>query len=319
MADVVVRVRGCSKLCEGNTNWCLAPLKLLLKSAHKIHLSIQTATYPSASFPLSQKTAVDFTTKPVFHSSVEPHHLTNAHLPDNSLHVTNQLHKRTSLDGLKNICGEYTWTTLLKEKTCDHETITPIKVTSLLCIRIENDTNEEIYTPKIEQEDWIEYIQRSIYEAMEKMENAKIRCWNKTHKRMKWRLALRIANLPSERWLVKAADWNPEFSSKYKTNGAIGRPRRRWEDDINEFLKLEKNEVENSIEGDNKYNKSWIKAAKDSGRWTLLENDCTMNAEERSEGNARLRRNTQSRPARCVNGVRLRDGSHNTKSKRRSK
>ena len=141
----------------------------------------------------------------------------------------------------------------------------------------------------------------------------------KTHKRMKWRLALRIANLPSERWLVKAADWNPEFSSKYKTNGAIGRPRRRWEDDINEFLKLEKNEVENSIEGDNKYNKSWIKAAKDSGRWTLLENDCTMNAEERSEGNARLRRNTQSRPARCVNGVRLRDGSHNTKSKRRSK
>ena len=39
---------------------------------------------------------------------------------------------------------------------------------------------------------------RSIDEAMEKMENAKIRCWNKTHKRMKWRLALRIATSPRE-------------------------------------------------------------------------------------------------------------------------
>ena len=47
---------------------------------------------------------------------------------------------------------------------------------------------------------------------------------------MKWRLALRIASLPSERWIVKAAEWNPEPSSKYRTNRAIGRPRKRWED-----------------------------------------------------------------------------------------
>ena len=34
-----------------------------------------------------------------------------------------------------------------------------------------------------------------------------------THKRMKWRLALRIASLPSERWIVKAAEWNLVLSS----------------------------------------------------------------------------------------------------------
>ena len=113
---------------------------------------------------------------------------------------------------------------------------------------------------------------------------------------MKWRLALRIASIPSEKWLVKAAEWNPELSSKYRTNRAIGRPRRRWEDDINEFLKLEENETENSIESDNQYNKSWIKAAKDCGRWTLLENEYTMTVDERSESNVRIRRNTQSRP-----------------------
>ena len=36
-----------------------------------------------------------------------------------------------------------------------------------------------------------------------------------------------------------------------------------------------------------------------------LKKDYTMNAEERSENNARQRRNFQSRPARYVNGVRL--------------
>ena len=35
-------------------------------------------------------------------------------------------------------------------------------------------------------------------EAKEKMESAKIRCWNKTHKNMKWKLALRIATSPSD-------------------------------------------------------------------------------------------------------------------------
>ena len=122
---------------------------------------------------------------------------------------------------------------------------------------------------------------------------------------MKWRLAQRIATSPSKRWIVKAAERNPELSSRYKTYRAIGRPRRRWEDDINEFLKLEETETENSAESDNKYNKSRIKTDKDCGRWNLLEIDFTKTAEEGSENNARHRRNLQSRPARYVNVVRL--------------
>ena len=46
------------------------------------------------------------------------------------------------------------------------------------------------------------------------------------------------------------------------------------------FLKLEETETEISTESDNTYNKSWIQAAKDRGRWTLLENDYTKTAEE---------------------------------------
>ena len=99
-------------------------------------------------------------------------------------------------------------------------------------VTFEEDSEKEIDTVEIDEEDWIDYIRRSTAVALDKMERAKIRCWNKTHKKMKWKLALRIATSPSERWLKKAAEWNPEMSTKYKTSRAIGRPKKRWEDDI---------------------------------------------------------------------------------------
>ena len=114
-------------------------------------------------------------------------------------------------------------------------------------VTCEDDADEEMDTTVIEEEDWIEYIKRSTENAMDKMERAKIRCWNRTHKKMKWKLALRIATSLSERWVKKAAEWNPDLSSRYRSNRAIGRPRKRWEDDINEFLKQEFEENENPI------------------------------------------------------------------------
>ena len=50
-------------------------------------------------------------------------------------------------------------------------------------VSFEDDADEEIDTTSIEEEDWIEYMKRSTEEAIEKMESAKIRCWNKTHKK----------------------------------------------------------------------------------------------------------------------------------------
>ena len=96
--------------------------------------------------------------------------------------------------------------------------------------------------------------------------------------KMKWKLALRIATSPSERWLKKAAQWCPDLSSRYKTNRAIGRPKKRWEVDINDFLKqaYEEKENENPIERSNQTNKNWINIAKDWRRWALLERDDKM-------------------------------------------
>ena len=55
---------------------------------------------------------------------------------------------------------------------------------------------------------------------------------------------------------ITEAEWNPELSSKYRTNRAIRRPRKRWEDDMNEFLKLEEDETENFIESSSQINKT---------------------------------------------------------------
>ena len=76
-------------------------------------------------------------------------------------------------------------------------------------------------------------MKRSTEEAMERMKTAKLQCWIKTHRRVKWRVAMRIASLLDERWAVKAA--GPELSTKYKTYRAVGRPKKRWEDEINEL------------------------------------------------------------------------------------
>ena len=45
------------------------------------------------------------------------------------------------------------------------------------------DSEKDIDTIEIEEEDWIDYIKRSTADALDKMEHAKIRCWNRTHKK----------------------------------------------------------------------------------------------------------------------------------------
>ena len=50
-----------------------------------------------------------------------------------------------------------------------------------------NDTDEEIDTVEIEEEDWIEYMKRSTAAAVDQMRTAKSPCWIETHKRRKWR------------------------------------------------------------------------------------------------------------------------------------
>ena len=50
-------------------------------------------------------------------------------------------------------------------------------------VTFDEDSEKEKDTIEIEEEDWIDYIKRSTADALDKMEHAKIRCWNRTHKK----------------------------------------------------------------------------------------------------------------------------------------
>ena len=66
-------------------------------------------------------------------------------------------------------------------------------------VSFHEDTDEEIDKGEIEEKDRVEYIKRSTKEAEEHMMKTKIACWIEAHRRMKWRLALRIASLALHR------------------------------------------------------------------------------------------------------------------------
>ena len=79
----------------------------------------------------------------------------------------------------------------------------------------------------------------------------------------------------------KTAEWNPELSSRYRTNRAIGRPKKRWEDDINDFLNqnLEEKENEEPLERKSQNNNIWMNIAKDRKEWTRLEENTQGNVQ----------------------------------------
>ena len=65
------------------------------------------------------------------------------------------------------------------------------------------------------------------------------------HRRKKWRMAKRRAPLPDERWSRTTAEWDPGLDNCIKTHRSVGRPRKRWEDEINEFIKTEETSESN--------------------------------------------------------------------------
>ena len=90
--------------------------------------------------------------------------------------------------------------------------------------------------------------------------NIEITCWIEAHRRLKWRMARRIAFLPKETWTSKNFDRHPGFGYKVKTRRLAGRPKRRWEDDINEFMRS--GETKDERKYDLMNNSSWMTEAK---------------------------------------------------------
>ena len=94
-----------------------------------------------------------------------------------------------------------------------------------------------------ELEDWIEKIKRSARGLEEKMMTRNITDWVETLRKLKWRQALRITTQSSDRWTRKAAEWNPGLVISTRPQRKTGRPAKRWEDDLNEFVTAEETQT----------------------------------------------------------------------------
>ena len=171
------------------------------------------------------------------------------------------------------------------------------------------DTDEEIDTGEIEEEeDRIEHMERSTATAAERMKAAKIQCWIETHRRMKWRLAMKIASLPDKRWAKKAAKWNlglrnhaPEKQTSGKT-----RKKERWEGEIHDFLKRQ--ETEETKGNEIQKQRHLDKSGKNRERWRAMESEYAETAATASVDSVHSRRNPPKdpvRPVRYLNGVKL--------------
>ena len=82
-------------------------------------------------------------------------------------------------------------------------------------VTFEDHPDKEMNTTSIEVEEWIDYIKRSTVDAGQDG-TCKDSMVEQDPQKMKWKLSLRIANSPCERWLRKAAEWSPDLSSRYK-------------------------------------------------------------------------------------------------------
>ena len=131
-------------------------------------------------------------------------------------------------------------------------------------VSFQEEADEEIDATENEEE-WIEFIKRSTKEAEEHMEKHKIPCWIELHRRTKWRMARRIVFLNDKRWNKRVFDWHPGLDTNIRAGRQIGRPKRRWEDDLNDFLKMEGSQER--TKNDLMNNNSWMAEAKKYKEW----------------------------------------------------
>ena len=87
-------------------------------------------------------------------------------------------------------------------------------------------------------------------------------------------MARRIASLPEKKWTRRLFDWHPGLDTSNKTRRQVGRPKRRCEDDLNEFLKTEETQEKTKYELMN--NNSWMTPATKYKDWKEKEEEKFM-------------------------------------------
>ena len=78
-------------------------------------------------------------------------------------------------------------------------------------------------------EPWVDYIIRTTHTAVDVAQGSGVRSWVTLQRERKWAWAGHVARRTDARWSTSALDWQPVGVRK------PGHPKRRWEDDLNNF------------------------------------------------------------------------------------
>ena len=134
------------------------------------------------------------------------------------------------------------------------------------------DSDKEIDTAELEQEDWIEYMKRNTAAAEEEMKKAKIPCWIEMHRRMEFRLAMRVASLPkrtmgkeNSRMETRPHHQNQDMQSSRKTKKEMGRRNQR--------LPQARGNRSNERQRHKKTTTPWLWTAKQRDKWKEKEDE----------------------------------------------
>ena len=87
-----------------------------------------------------------------------------------------------------------------------------------------------------EEEPWQDFIKRTTTIAERLLSSLDIETWDITYWRRKWQWTSRLAEQHHDRWSRIAYLWQPQIHHRYPTYRRQGRPRKRWDDEINHFI-----------------------------------------------------------------------------------
>ena len=100
-----------------------------------------------------------------------------------------------------------------------------------------NQTSDEIPpTDEVTLEPWQEWISRCTHEAESRMKKLKLEDWKTIQRRRKWKWAHKVAMSTQDSWILRALNWDPSPHLGLLQNRRVGRPKKRWADDIKEYV-----------------------------------------------------------------------------------
>ena len=135
-----------------------------------------------------------------------------------------------------------------------------------------DENNEVPVEAETQLEPWSEWVQRATHEAECRMRNLNIEDWVSVQRRRKWRWAQKVAKCNGDSWILDALTWDPYPRVSVAESRRVGRPTKRWSDDLRQYIyRAVYNDENHPSIIPRLDNVEWLCHARDEAKWAQLE------------------------------------------------